>query len=357
MNPNTPIDPEYISVDTPENKFMSYYLFTKGKLKKVEREPPEHHYSKFSEEKDNFQYLKALRECSEWSAYLRQITPFEVSPELSKLWKEGQHLQEGEGFEIEDQFWNGSDWWPTKHLVNRTAKPGTKLRSIAIPIPKAPKSVSDITNEQATAEIKRLREKLGMPISEECNYGWISVKDGLPPRNDKYYYWLYSESLDNYEMGDYDHNVGIFKDQSGMRLLTVSHWMLPVPPNKLSIPTAEKETTPVKWVKADKPLREYPIGTKAKALGGGYWERVGLGWKWCTGAAFPNVGGDWTGQISLPESLIPAEKEESQDDLWDEIEKKLDEEVSMAEHYGFAASTFLNEIRTKYRIVITRIKQ
>ncbi len=54
------------------------------------------------------------------------------------------------------------------------------------------------------------------------------------------------------------------------------------------------------WVKADKDLRDYPIGTKAKALGGGHWEKVKRGWKWCNGATFPNVGGDWNGMVCLP---------------------------------------------------------
>jgi hypothetical protein len=54
------------------------------------------------------------------------------------------------------------------------------------------------------------------------------------------------------------------------------------------------------WIKADKPVREYPLGTKFKALMGGYWIRVERGFKWCTGSTFPNVGGDWTGEVCLP---------------------------------------------------------
>ena len=45
--------------------------------------------------------------------------------------------------------------------------------------------------------------------------------------------------------------------------------------------------TVIKWEVASKPLREYPIGTKAKAIGGGYWMRVEYGWRWCTGSTFP----------------------------------------------------------------------
>lgn len=54
------------------------------------------------------------------------------------------------------------------------------------------------------------------------------------------------------------------------------------------------------WIKADKSVKEYPLGTKFKALMGGYWIRVERGFKWCTGATFPNVGGDWTGEVCLP---------------------------------------------------------
>jgi hypothetical protein len=54
------------------------------------------------------------------------------------------------------------------------------------------------------------------------------------------------------------------------------------------------------WVQADKPLREYPLGTKFKALMDGHWIRVERGFKWCTGSTFPNVGGDWTGEVCLP---------------------------------------------------------
>lgn len=54
------------------------------------------------------------------------------------------------------------------------------------------------------------------------------------------------------------------------------------------------------WARADKPVRGYPLGTKFKALMGGYWIRVERGFKWCTGSTFPNIGGDWTGEVCLP---------------------------------------------------------
>lgn len=53
-------------------------------------------------------------------------------------------------------------------------------------------------------------------------------------------------------------------------------------------------------IKTDKPLDEYPIGTKAYSITGGYWIKTNLGWKWCTGSTFPRPGGDWSGYISLP---------------------------------------------------------
>lgn len=54
------------------------------------------------------------------------------------------------------------------------------------------------------------------------------------------------------------------------------------------------------WIRVDKPWSEYPVGTKAYAIGGGYWERVNNGWKWCTGSTFPRPGGDNNGFITLP---------------------------------------------------------
>lgn len=55
------------------------------------------------------------------------------------------------------------------------------------------------------------------------------------------------------------------------------------------------------WIKAEKDKNQYPIGTKYKAIMGGYWIKVRDGWfKWCNGSAFPNVGADWTGEVCLP---------------------------------------------------------
>lgn len=47
-------------------------------------------------------------------------------------------------------------------------------------------------------------------------------------------------------------------------------------------------------------LSNAPLGTRAPAIGGGHWERVKHGWKWCTGDTFPRPGGDWNGKLMPP---------------------------------------------------------
>ncbi len=46
-----------------------------------------------------------------------------------------------------------------------------------------------------------------------------------------------------------------------------------------------------KMVTQYKDWKDYPIGTKAYAIEGGFWEKKLTGWKWCTGATFPTPGG------------------------------------------------------------------
>ena len=41
-----------------------------------------------------------------------------------------------------------------------------------------------------------------------------------------------------------------------------------------------------------KRLEDYPIGTKAMAINGGYWVKVKRGWKWFNGSTFPRPGAD-----------------------------------------------------------------
>lgn len=64
--------------------------------------------------------------------------------------------------------------------------------------------------------------------------------------------------------------------------------------------TDMKQLKKDKWITSDRPFADYPIGTKARACGGGYWIKNERGWKWCTGATFPRPGGDWDGMVSLP---------------------------------------------------------
>ena len=54
------------------------------------------------------------------------------------------------------------------------------------------------------------------------------------------------------------------------------------------------------WIKVDKPLDQYPLGTKARATMGGYWIRVKRGWKWHCGDTFPLPGADWDRTVCLP---------------------------------------------------------
>lgn len=42
----------------------------------------------------------------------------------------------------------------------------------------------------------------------------------------------------------------------------------------------------------NRPWSEYPNGTKAYAIGGGYWEKNDKGWTWIGGCTFPTPGGD-----------------------------------------------------------------
>lgn len=43
-----------------------------------------------------------------------------------------------------------------------------------------------------------------------------------------------------------------------------------------------------------KPWAEYPVGTKAHALSGGYWIKTARGWRWGAkgGSTFPTPGAD-----------------------------------------------------------------
>jgi len=56
---------------------------------------------------------------------------------------------------------------------------------------------------------------------------------------------------------------------------------------------------------SDRPLSQWPIGTKAYAFSGGYWIRVEGGWKWWCGSTFPRPGGDARGNcVELPRKEV-----------------------------------------------------
>jgi hypothetical protein len=60
----------------------------------------------------------------------------------------------------------------------------------------------------------------------------------------------------------------------------------------------------MKRIQQDRPWNEYPLGTKAYAITGGYWLRVEHGWKWWCGSTFTAPGGDAVGEcIELPEKV------------------------------------------------------
>lgn len=51
----------------------------------------------------------------------------------------------------------------------------------------------------------------------------------------------------------------------------------------------------------DRDWSDYPIGTKAHAVMGGYWIKTEGGWKWNSGSTFPTPGGDACGRcVELP---------------------------------------------------------
>lgn len=45
-------------------------------------------------------------------------------------------------------------------------------------------------------------------------------------------------------------------------------------------------------MKRKKDWKDYPIGTKAYALGGGHWTKTQKGWEWFNGDVYPSPGGD-----------------------------------------------------------------
>lgn len=87
--------------------------------------------------------------------------------------------------------------------------------------------LGDSVHDKIIPHIQKLKSSIASNVD-----GWTRVENGLPPQTDKYYYWLYSESIDNYEQGDYDYDRKCFVDKVGDRLMYVSHWKLPTPPSE-----------------------------------------------------------------------------------------------------------------------------
>lgn len=77
------------------------------------------------------------------------------------------------------------------------------------------------------------------------------------------------------------------------------------------------------YVKTTKSLKDYPLGSKFRAINGGYWERVENGFKWCTGDTFPNLGADWDGTVSM--KLSDLLKEYNNDHYIEYLEKRIKE--------------------------------
>lgn len=79
------------------------------------------------------------------------------------------------------------------------------------------------------------------------------------------------------------------------------------------------------WIKAERGINDYPNGTKYRDIMGGYWIKVGNGkFKWCAGAVFPRVGGDWSGEVMLPkEKSVRKIEFESEFSIGDRVMIKL----------------------------------
>jgi hypothetical protein len=78
---------------------------------------------------------------------------------------------------------------------------------------------------------------------------------------------------------------------------------------------------------------DYPLGTKAHAVMGGYWIKVERGWKWCNGDTFPTPGADVL-RIELPDKVKENSMREIKFDVFILIKQPEDGEEQF-EHNSF----------------------
>ena len=87
---------------------------------------------------------------------------------------------------------------------------------------------------------------------------------------------------------------------------------------------------------------DYPIGTRAYAINGGYWIKVSEGWKWFNGSVFPTPGGDFSGKIEVPLRKLEFMTEPETKEMLQTIAKSVDKvcEVLGIEEPLFALVVF-----------------
>lgn len=122
-------------------------------------------------EKMGFNQAAFNKYCEDYEAHLKSLPRYTVLSEdiayfsTKEVWEEDEII-------TQEQFWTGSDWWPTYHLVDSKPKPGTKTRIIAHPA--KPKQESQPVADSGKAEtitdkgIKELEQAL-IDILYEAN--------------------------------------------------------------------------------------------------------------------------------------------------------------------------------------------
>lgn len=132
-----------------------------------------------------------------------------------------------------------------KHLSNQTISKNNKPYLTVGKKPTGKEIVEQIfpyiEEKLSKNDLGRLYHCIDTALSEYASHllqqreadRWVKVEGkNFPPDNDKYYYWLHSESIDNYESGYYDFDDRCFYSSTHDRLFHVTHWQLPTPPAK-----------------------------------------------------------------------------------------------------------------------------